>query len=416
MTRTPSLPNSDRGRSRTAGLLWVVALLPTACWSSGCLSVSQPVVEGIPVRRLPAEVFGRPKSDLQPVPLTLLRQREPDAYRVDRGDVLTVFVEDVLGVRGQIPVQVNPNPAAPKPAAQGYPITVQDDGTIQIPEVPPIPVRGMTLNEVRGAIVKAITVDKKLIVPGKERVTVDLLQPRRYRVLVVREDCAPSPGERAACGDGKKGSGHSLMLEAYHNDLLEALNRTGGLPGVCAKNEVVIRRGCPDGDPSRGAVCIPLRLGPGQPVPFTEADIILNDGDTVLVEAREPETYSVVGGPGCGQFPLPRDADLRIVEALAKSTCPTPDCGPVTVLRKVGCGRQVPIQVDLAEALRDPRENILILPGDVIVLPNCGGCKMGKCCTLDKCVTKRFHLGGLFHPIGPHPWAIAGGKDCDDCP
>src|SRR6185312_13887017 len=219
------------------------------------------------------------------------------------------------------------------------------DGTIQLPEVPPIPVRGLTINEVRAAIVKAITVDKKLIVPGKERVTVDLLKPRQYRVLVIREDGPVDP----SCGGGKLGTGHTLMLEAYHNDVLEALTRTGGLPGPCAKNKVIVRRG----DEAGSVVIIPLRFASGDPVTFAEQDIILKDGDTVLVPARDREVYTVVGGPGCGEFPLPRDSDVRILDALAKALCPTPACGTVTVLRPIGCSRQIAILVDLADAVRD---------------------------------------------------------------
>ncbi|HEY3789200.1 MAG TPA: polysaccharide biosynthesis/export family protein, partial [Urbifossiella sp.] len=333
--------------------------------AAGCVA-HPPLAEGIPVRRLPAEVLGHSKCDLQPVPLSLLRQDIPAAYRVDSGDVLTVFAEDVLGARDRIPIQNNPDPNAARPAAQGYPITVQDDGTIQIPEVPPIGVRGMTLNEVRAAIVKAITVDKKLIVPGKERVTVDLLKVRQSRVLVIRED---GPAE-ASCGDGTKGTGHSLKLDAYHNDLLEALTRTGGLPGPCAKNDVIIRHD----DPARSVVRIPVRICPGEAIGFSPADIILKDGDTVLVEARGHEAYTIVGGPGCGQYPLPRDSDVRVLDALSKAICPAPACGMVTVLRPIGAHRQVPILVNLGEALRDPRENILILPGDTIVLPGCKDC------------------------------------------
>jgi len=395
MTRTPTIAR---------------ALCPAVLLFAGCVSTHPPALDGIPVRRLPAEVLGPSRAGFEPVPLSLLRQKEPDAYRVDAGDVLTVFAEDVLGVRDQIPITPNPDPRGPKPAAQGYPLTVQSDGTILIPEVPPIPVRGLTLTEVRAAIVKAITVDKKLIVPGKERVIVDLLKPRQYRVLVVREDGAPAPGETAMCGEGKKGAGFTLMLEAYHNDLLEALNRTGGLPGPCGKSEAIIRRGpCPPGDPTRRDVRIPLRSHPGEPVPFTEADILLFDGDTVLIPAREPEVYTIVGGTGagCGTHPLPRDADLRVVEALARVSCPTPACGLVTVLRPVGCSRQVPILVDLAEALRDPRENILVQPGDTIVLPGCKDCAAGKC---------------KLHPVrpriwhGPGKWKVEGCDTCAECP
>jgi protein involved in polysaccharide export with SLBB domain len=378
-----------------------LAVLVAVLAGGGCAGGPQPVADGIPVRRLPAEVLGRSKGGLDPVPLPLLRKQEAP-YRVDKGDVLTVFAEDVLGVRNQIPVQQNPNPAAPTPAAQGYPVTVQDDGTITLPEVPPITVKGKTLPEVHAAVVKAITVDKKLIVPGKERVTVDLLQKRRVRVLVVRDDLAPAAG------------GASLLLDADRSDVLEALTRTGGLPGPTGKPEVLVRRGPDVADPNRLTVRIPLRVPPGALVPFTEADVTLGEGDTVHVFARdEDEGYTVVGGTGCGTHPLPRDADLRVVEALSRAGCPAPACGWVTVLRKLGCDRQLAIRVDLAEALRDPRENILILPGDTLVLPAAhGGPGCGSPCGA-KCPPHRwFTLPGWLSPLGPRAWPVVG---CDDC-
>ncbi|HEX4612848.1 MAG TPA: polysaccharide biosynthesis/export family protein, partial [Urbifossiella sp.] len=363
--------------------------------AGGCAGGPQPVADGIPVRRLPAEVLGRPKGGLEPVPLPLLRKPEAPAYRVDKSDVLTVFAEDVLGARNQIPVQANANPAAPTPAAQGYPVTVQDDGTIIIPEVPPIPVKGKTLPEVRDAVVKAITVDKKLIVPGKERVSVDLFQKRRVRVLVVRDDLSPDAG------------GASLLLDADRSDVLEALTRTGGFPGPNGKPEVLVRRG-PAGGPDGLTARIPLRVPPGLPVPFAEADITLGEGDTVHVMARDEEdVYTVVGGTGCGAHLLPQTADLRVVEALSRAGCPAPACGVVTVVRKLGCDRQLPIRVNLAEALRDPRENILILPGDTIVLPGAHGCGAGACPP-----HRWFKLPGWFSPLGPRGWPVLG---CDNC-
>jgi protein involved in polysaccharide export with SLBB domain len=384
-----------------AARLAVLAVLAAA----GCAGGPQPVADGIPVRRLPAEVLGRPKAGLDPIPLPLLRKQEAP-YRVDRGDVLTVFAEDVLGVRNQIPVQTNPNPAAVTPAAQGYPVTVQDDGTLIIPEVPPIPVKGLTVPEVRDAVARAFTIDRKLIVPGKVRVSVDLLQKRRVRVLVVRDDLNPGAG------------GASLLLDADRSDVLEALTRTGGLPGPNGKPEVLVRRGPHVTDPAKLTECIPLRVPPGAAVPFTEADITLGEGDTVHVLARDADDgYTVVGGTGCGAHPLPRDGDLRVVEALSRAGCPAPACGWVTVLRKLGCDRQLPIRVDLAEALRDPRENILILPGDTIVLPAAHGhgCHTGCAtpCGAAPCPKHHwFHLPGWFSPLGPRGWPIVG---CDTC-
>ena len=40
----------------------------------------------------------------------------------------------------------------------------------------------------------------------------------------------------------------------------------------------------------------------------------------------------------------------------------------VIILRRFPDGNQVPIQVDLNKALRDPQERIIIEPGDMIIL------------------------------------------------
>jgi hypothetical protein len=134
---------------------------------------------------------------------------------------------------------------------------------------------------------------------------------------------------------------------------------------------------------------IPLRLRPGEAVPFRPGDVILYDGDTVYVEAREAEVFYTAGLLGSGQFPLPRDYDLDVLQAIATVRGPlinggftqtaftatstnlgigNPSPSLVTVLRQTCAGGQIPIRVDLNRAFRDPRERILIQPADIIVL------------------------------------------------
>jgi protein involved in polysaccharide export with SLBB domain len=401
-------------RPATARLVGAAAALAAAL-SSGCASFTNPVADGIPVRRVPAEVLGRPRAELQPLPLNMLRQPEPDQYRLDKGDVLGVVAEEVLGPRtgpggggGSIPVPVtlNPSPSARKPAFQGYPVPVQEDGTIVLPELPPIQVKGLTLPEVQKMIVRMITGDvtlpgsKAIVVPGKERVLVDLIQPRRYQVLVVREDTqngAPLQSGTGVFGGNRKGAGFTVYLEAYQNDLLHALNATGGPPGLDARDQVVIRRGQYDpADPSKGYARIPLRARADEPLTFTPEDIILKDGDTLYIEARDTEVYYTAGLMGSFQVPLPRDYDLRVIEAIAQVRGPlyngsfsgsttfvasavntgvgNPNPSLVSVVRRVPhTDREIVIRVDLNQAIRDPRENILILPGDIVVLQERAG-------------------------------------------
>jgi hypothetical protein len=136
-------------------------------------------------------------------------------------------------------------------------------------------------------------------------------------------------------------------------------------------------------------VRIPLRIFPGQPPQFSEEDIILQDGDVVLIEARDSDVFYTAGLLGGGRYRLPRDRDLNVLEAVAMvqeqrvAVLPTRAIGGVTatnqdvttgasdliILRPHGDGcRQVAIRVNLYDALRNPCERINVRPGDQLVL------------------------------------------------
>ena len=391
--------------SRTA-LLLVAAV---GCFS-GCASLTNPVADGIPVRRLPPEILGRPKSELRAIPLTALKQPELDPYRLDKGDVLAVVADNLIAPDGQIAPVKLPDSSS-NTAALGYPIPVNDDGTISVPRLAPIPVKGLTVAEAEKLLREYATGVKgglELVKPSA-RLTVQLLQRRRYQVTVVREDSQPTPTQIGSqvYGGNRKGNGYSLTLEAGQNDVLRALNATGGPPGLDARNEVTVYRaakGKPldttamlDGVSRKQlvmsgdavAVRIPLRLYPEQHLTLSADDVTLRDGDIVSIEARDTEVYYTSGLVGGGQFPLPRDYDLDVIQAIAQVRGPllnggfsqnafvansvgsgigTPSPSLCTVLRKVSPTQQVPIRVDLNRAFIDPRERLLILPGDILVL------------------------------------------------
>jgi hypothetical protein len=90
-----------------------------------------------------------------------------------------------------------------------------------------------------------------------------------------------------------------------------------------------------------------------------------------------------------GAFILPRDHDLDVVSAVALVRGPlingdfggsnlsgdlvkpgigNPSATLLAVVRRTPGGGQVAIKVDLARALRDPRERIPVHPGDVLIL------------------------------------------------
>ena len=137
----------------------------------------------------------------------------------------------------------------------------------------------------------------------------------------------------------------------------------------------------------RHVIRIPIRLGPGETADIREEDIILQDGDIVFIESRDTEVFFTGGLLGGGQFTLPRDYDLDILQALSLATAQgnsgsaravggvsalnndvSISPSTVIVLRKLPDGGEVPIKVDLYRARTDLSERIVIQPGDYILL------------------------------------------------
>jgi protein involved in polysaccharide export with SLBB domain len=394
---------------------------------SGCAALTNPVANGVPVRRLPSELVGEPKEGAQPLPLTLLRQKPPQPYRLGPEDLLGVWIEGVIGEKGQLP-PVNFPELRSLPPAVGHPISVRSDGFVALPLIEPVKVQDLSVEE---AQVKIRDAYKGILAPGA-RVQVTLMRRRVEQILVFREDAGgqagPPPitagiatrsfgitlGAAGTAAGLKRGAAFAVDLPAYENDVLHALAQTGGLPGLDAVNEVVIQRGYFQDGPERedllrdlealfpgchlpGAaatrsgrmVRIPLRLRPGEVPSIRPEDIILHTGDILYIEAREAEYFYTGGLLPPGQFIIPRDYDLDVVQAISLVGGPMvsgavnpinlagtflasgigfPSPSLVSIIRRTPGGGQVAIRVDLNRALRDPRERILIQPRDVVLL------------------------------------------------
>ena len=422
LRRRPAGPTGDPLRP----LAWLGAALALLAALPGCESLGGGslgggyCVDAVPARRLPPTLLGRPKADQIEISKARLRQMPPEVYELGPGDVLGVYVETILGNEEDVP-PVNFPEDASLPPSIGFPIPVRDDGTISLPLVMPVEVAGLTIGQAEQRIREAYIPD--FLANEDAKIIVTVLRQREYRVIVIREEAGGvvQTGPRGGGGDSglKRGTGSVVDLKAYENDLLHALAATGGLPGLDAKNEVLIYRGGSNGSaerdamvaafmagnagiprecrlpppPDPDAIRIPLRYYPENPPQFTEEDIILNSGDIVLIQARDSEKYYTGGTLGGGEFLLPRDYDLNILQAIAVAGGGVGQsatgigsianrggglggnraggpCGPsrALVVRQVpGCG-EIVIRVDLNRALTDPRERILVQPEDVIIV------------------------------------------------
>ena len=394
---------------------------------SGCAAFTQPI-DGVPANRLPSEFFAEPKNDLVPVDVALLSLEPPRDYLISGGDILGVYIEGVLPFN---PPNAPPEPPpvnfppqdSTLPPSIGFPIAVQDDGTLALPLIEPLDVDGLTLEQVRDAIREAY-IDNDILRPEKARPIVTIIQERTYDVIVIRQDGGGVAGgglnlqslgaQFLRSGSDQSGRGGLVKLKAYQNDVLHALVETGGLPGVNAKNEVKILRAneadkrkraqflqqfsaqrraamldpcaCPPELPDDPSILkIPLRLPPGEVPNITQDQIRLQDGDIVYIESREAEVFYTGGLLPGREIPLPRDYDLDVLGAMALagagafqggqqriggfggSVTAVPP-GRLYILRKTPCNGQVAIEIDLAGAINDPRQRPLIQAGDTLIL------------------------------------------------
>ncbi|MEZ6125680.1 MAG: polysaccharide biosynthesis/export family protein [Planctomycetaceae bacterium] len=426
---------------------------------SGCSAIHQPYTRAIEHRM---EVLSRiPKSECQPIDLRLLGQTPPPEHLVDDGDILGVFIEGSLGnVGAELPVRM-PDDRFISPAI-GYPIPVRNGGTIRVPQIGVMHVRGMTVWQIEDRIRNILTVERQLLQPDKAQIHVSLMWKRNVNVLVVRqeeEDIAAriTPSNRT---EPDRRTGRVIELPAFRNDVLNALLETGGLPSQQAENAVYIfkrqdrqlagvpgwadtaapqtsgiqlaayaemmgqvsalpthaghsleptpagtmlaagpTQGCwpdncsPDAVDSQhpSAVRIPLSMSPAERLPFTQRDVILEDGDIVLVESRGNNYFFTSGLLGGGQYALPHNHDIDVIDAVlladtySKTTqlnTPTRAVGGVSVLnrdvtvgasrvvieRKSATGHTETFRVNLYRAMKDPGQRVIIEPGDRISL------------------------------------------------
>jgi protein involved in polysaccharide export with SLBB domain len=382
--------------------------------------MTNPVADAIPVRLLPPEIVDGPRKDAATtIPLTLLGQPTPDVYRVAPGDVLGVWIEGVLGEKtvpppvNLLPPQLLTNNTRRLPPSIGYPIPVREDSTVELPLIGRVAVGGLSVADAEDAI-RALYIKGQFLPKGRESILISLMYPRQTSVVVMRQESGNiTLGPQGTLGGGKRGTGQVIDLPAYENDVLHAMAGSGGLPGLDAYDEVIIFRGSFHGPDDRGmllerlkgmpasagaletagiarqVIHIPLRLPPGTPLPVRPEEILLQTGDVVFTEARDHDLYYTAGLLPAGEWVLPRDYDLPVVQAICQVKGPmvnggfnvsslsgaivqsglgAPSPSLLVVLRRTPDGGQVPIKVDLDKALRDPRENIVVRAGDTLIL------------------------------------------------
>ena len=431
-------------------------------------------LEGVPAETL-SEAFRTPvRTPRHVIDLSLLGQPRPAVYRHDTGDVLGIYINTILGPEGIEPPPTLSETTLNLIPGVGTPFEVGRDGTIVLPEIGPVFVRGLTRMEITNRLKQlakqaSLGPDDDPDEIEDPKVSVSILKERTVSVVVFRDEVGPdgaSDNNQIGIGGARfdEPTGQIVELNAYENDVLHALAATGGPPNLEGETTVTVTRagglrllgcgpaGCGPLPPAAGGapglypgtdgpvigghlpfgghsagpfappvapapptidgpqvIKIPLRLLPGQAPGFCHSDVILRDGDAVYVSDRTEDVFFTGGLLGPGSFRLPRDTDLDVLEALAVVQGQRPSVGTtraltgnsslsrdvtagassLIVLRKRPDGTRFRIEVDLRDAIEDPRQRIFIKPDDYLILQY----RRGEACVA---AFERFFIDGLI--------------------
>jgi polysaccharide export outer membrane protein len=264
--------------------------------------------------------------------------------RIDAGDLLELTVASGRDEEKAAPILAR----------------VSDSGAADVPLVGPVQVGGLEPFEASQAVADA-AIQRGIY--RRPHVSLEIKTKAVNRVTVM--GAVTSPGV------------HELPRSS--SDLVKALAMAGGLTDEAGTVVEIVRQPSTSG----GNVTQASYLGgpPMMPAPQTTrvdmtqiaaapSDYRLGDRDMVMVLPRDKDMIYVTGlVTKPGQFELPRNQDVRLLDAIAMGGgASSPVADKILIMRRAGGGRgePAPIQASLRLAKSDGRENILLGPGDVV--------------------------------------------------
>lgn len=283
----------------------------------------------------------------------------PNADRIEGGDVLAIIVDGVLGDFSDPPVHKPAKGDKYGVPALGYPVVVRNDGTVDLPEVRPISLRGLTVRQAKQKITNAYHREKILKANRKNQVMVSMLRKRMLSVTVIHDNPADLGyyGQQSAFAYEKPTKKISkVTLPADQATTLNAIAEAG----APIDSETVLRY---------------LRRGRGGGR--------VRDNAVVDVPGQSQDFFYAGGLLPGGRFPIP-EGGLSVMQAIALSggSVGQVGLGPsdlylVRNARSNSGARPGVFKVDMRNYRNNPAA-LNVQPGDVLILRNKPGEVLGK--------------------------------------
>lgn len=354
-SRLTTIKSWPERKATTRGPGSVRLVLGLVCLLVGCHQT------GLAPSSLPAEYVASPAVNLSSLDLSRLASPPANGSMIIPGDMLNVTVATGAEERQPTP----------------WPLTVADDGTVEIPLVGPVHVAGLDVRQAQG-LIRDAGIHRGIY--RSPSVSMSVESRRTNRVSVV--GAVENPG--------------SYELPVAGSDLLSALVAAGGLSPK-ADHVIEVRLPArsmvtpsPPGN-NRGPVEVAhtsYTQLPGQPgvanyqgprtvsldlVAATtspeQRDYRLDDGAIVMVRKKPPRYVQVIGlVQRPDRFELPPGENVHLLDAIAMAQGLKFSLADRTyVIRRVpGVADPILVQISLRQAKKTPEDNILLADGDVV--------------------------------------------------
>ena len=260
---------------------------------------------------------------------SISRSTRSTPYRLDSGDVVAVIVQGVTGKFSEAPVHMPKNNDGTLPAV-GHPIVVMRDGTLALPMIKPLYVRGMTVTQARDAASNAYL--REEVLNKKHQVTMTLMRKRTISVNVLHDN--PALAMRSVS---------QVKVEADRASALSALVGAGPWDRDAQVRVIKSNRQAAS---SRGR---------------------LQDGDVVHVKSKPAGYFFTGGNLRGGQYALPNNRPVNALQAMsiAGGIQQRTALGPreVIIVRRGGGA----VRMSYAQLLNHPN-SATMMPGDTLIV------------------------------------------------
>lgn len=309
--------------------------------SVGCQSVAN-----FKAANLPDDLRALAETDSESIDLSQIASRSINENVIYPGDVLEIAISS--GIE--------------QAASPAIPIRVDDRGQINVPLVGDVRVADLSLTDAERMIHEA-SVQREIY--RNPHVSVLMRERRTIKVRVLGEVSTPGV----------------YRLPAAGSDLLAAIVAAGGLSAK-AGTIVEVRHPTQNNQASHGVRLATFEQIDGQPTQTVQLDLreastlptnqlVVGDGSVVMVMPKKERSISILGlvrKPG--NYDLPADENLRLLDGLALAGDRT-----LSVANRVRVIRQKPddedpviIAVNVRQAKKNGKENLLLAPGDTVVV------------------------------------------------